>query len=53
MSFEKYNISLLYKKWIKTTKRRLYEIEKHRRKKKINLHLNGCSVDFSYGEMKF
>jgi hypothetical protein len=35
MSFEKYNISLLYKKWIKTTKRRLYEIEKERRKKKI------------------
>jgi hypothetical protein len=35
MSFEKYNISLLYKKWIKTTKRRLYEIEKHRRKKKL------------------
>jgi hypothetical protein len=27
--------------------------EREGEKEKINLHLNGCSVDFDYKEMKF
>jgi hypothetical protein len=54
----KYNIFLLYQRWIiNTTKRIVYEIGRERerereKEKNMNLSFNDCLVSFSYEEMK-